>query len=149
VISVTRFARTIQYPGDPDQIVAAVVVRDDRVLLCHRSADHRWYPDVWDLAGGHVDAGETPASALVRELREELGVVIEEPVEPELARIVTDGFDLRIWLVRQWTGEPTNTAPDEHDDVAWFGTAELAGLHLADESFRSLITEVLTRQARR
>ena len=86
----------------PGQIVAAIVVRDSRVLLCHRSADHRWYPDVWDLAGGHVEAGETPASTLVRELRElreELGVVIEEPAGPELARIVTGDFDLRIWLV--------------------------------------------------
>ena len=81
------------------QIVAAIVVRDSRVLLCHQSADHQWYPDVWDLAGGHVEAGETPASTLVRELREELGVVIEEPAGPELALIVTGDFDLRIRLV--------------------------------------------------
>lgn len=79
----------VSAPGR-DQVVAALVVCDGRALLCHRSPERRWYPDVWDLAGGHVEAGESPARALVRELREELGVSIAEPSGPELARFVTE-----------------------------------------------------------
>jgi mutator protein MutT len=126
--------------------VAALVIRDGRVLLCHRSAERRWYPDVWDFAGGHVEAGETPARALVRELREELGVTIKEPSGPELARVVTAAFDMRIWLVGAWAGDLTNAAPAEHDRIGWFGAPELTRLRLAHDSYVPLITRTLTDQ---
>lgn len=32
------------------------------------------------------------------------------------------------WLVRDWTGSPTNVAPEEHDDIGWFELAELPSL---------------------
>jgi ADP-ribose pyrophosphatase YjhB (NUDIX family) len=35
-------------------VVAGLLVRDQQVLLCHRSAERKWYPNVWDLPGGHV-----------------------------------------------------------------------------------------------
>jgi 8-oxo-dGTP diphosphatase len=47
------------------QVVAGIVIRQAQVLLCHRSPDRAWYPDVWDLPGGHIAAGETPLHALV------------------------------------------------------------------------------------
>jgi mutator protein MutT len=131
-------------PG-PEQIVAALVVDDARVLLCHRCADRQWYPEVWDLPGGHVEAGETPASALVRELREELGILIDEPAGPELLRVRASDFDLRIWVVAGWAGDLVNAAPAEHDDLAWFSASQLAGLRLAHDSYASLITKVLAR----
>jgi 8-oxo-dGTP diphosphatase len=61
------------------RVACAALVRGGRVLLGHRSPGRRWYPDVWDLPGGHVDDGETPACALAREVREELGVHIDVP----------------------------------------------------------------------
>jgi oligopeptide/dipeptide ABC transporter ATP-binding protein len=48
----------------PVRIVTAVLRDGDRVLLCHRSAGRRWYPDVWDLPGGHVEEGQDPTGAL-------------------------------------------------------------------------------------
>ena len=53
------------------RIVMAVLVRDDCVLLGHRHPERSWYPDVWDLPGGHVEDGEAPAAALRRELSED------------------------------------------------------------------------------
>jgi 8-oxo-dGTP diphosphatase len=99
-----------------DQIVAAVLVRDGRALLCHRSSDRKWYPDVWDLPGGHVEPGETPPKALARELEEELGILINEPGR-ELARVVRPEFEMWIWLIEQWVGDPINAEPEEHDDL--------------------------------
>jgi 8-oxo-dGTP diphosphatase len=65
--------------AEAPEIVAALLMRSGRVLLCHRSGDRRWYPDVWDLPGGHVEDGEPPIQALARELKEELGIRIQQP----------------------------------------------------------------------
>jgi 8-oxo-dGTP diphosphatase len=125
------------------RIVAAVLRAGNRMLLCHRSAGRRWYPDVWDLPGGHVEDGELPGAALVRELREELGIAIPAPSGPPLREIRADTFDMQIWLVDGWTGTPINAAPDEHDAIAWFEETDLAELHLAHERYLPAFTEVL------
>jgi 8-oxo-dGTP diphosphatase len=127
----------------PVRIVTAVLRDGDRVLLCHRSAGRRWYPDVWDLPGGHVEEGEDPKESLVRELREELGITASEPSSPPMHEIRTATFDMQIWLVDRWTGTPVNAAPDEHDAVAWFETSDLDSLRLAHESYLSTLTAVL------
>ena len=41
-------------------------------------------------------------------------------------------LDVHALLVTRWDGEPVNAAPDEHDDIRWFGTTDLAGLTPAD-----------------
>ena len=63
--------------GEGREVVAGLLVRDGRVLLCHRFAGRQWFPDVWDLPGGHVECGEPPINALARELEEELGIRIQ------------------------------------------------------------------------
>lgn len=55
------------------RVVTAVLRRGQCVPLCHRSPERRWYPDAGDLPGGHVEDGEPPRQALMREIREELG----------------------------------------------------------------------------
>ncbi|MCA2182153.1 NUDIX hydrolase [Nonomuraea glycinis] len=127
----------------PDRIVTAVLRDGDRVLLCHRSARRRWYPDVWDLPGGHVEEREDPKESLVRELREELGITAPEPSGPPMQEIRTATFAMQIWLIDRWTGTPVNAAPDEHDAVAWFKTPDLDSLHLAHEPYLSMLTTVL------
>ncbi|MEV0822491.1 NUDIX hydrolase [Nonomuraea rubra] len=125
------------------RIVTAVLRDDDRVLLCHRSAGRRWYPDVWDLPGGHVEEGEDPRESLVRELREELGITASKPSGPPMHEIRTATFSMQIWLVGSWTGTPVNAAPDEHDAVAWFETPDLDSLRLAHEPYLSMLAAVL------
>jgi 8-oxo-dGTP pyrophosphatase MutT (NUDIX family) len=126
------------------RIVTALLRDGNRMLLCHRSADRRWYPDVWDLPGGHVEDGELPGAALVRELREELAIVIAEPSGPPMREIRADTFEMQIWLIDTWTGTPINAAPEEHDAIAWFEGTELADLHLAHESYLPAFTAVLS-----
>jgi mutator protein MutT len=131
------------YYSGPVQIVTAVLRDGDRVLLCHRSAGRRWYSDVWDLPGGHVEEGEDPRESLVRELREELGITASAPSGPPMHEIRTVTLEMQIWLVDRWIGTPVNAAPQEHDAVAWFETSDLGGLRLAHKSYLSMLTAVL------
>ncbi len=127
----------------PVEVAAGIVVSHGRVLLCHRSADRSWYPNVWDLPGGHLEPGERPQSALVRELREELGIVVAEPATPEFSRLVTSDFDMRVWIVTEWDGTPVNASPGEHDRVAWTSPGVVATLPLAHPRYPSLIADAL------
>ena len=123
-------------------VVGGVLVRDRAVLLCHRRPDRRWYPDCWDLPGGHVEVGESERAALGRECREELGVVVlrASPVVggPDPADML-----LTLFAVEAWEGEPTNRVPDEHDQVCWFGAADLRDLRLAAPAYLPLLTRAL------
>ncbi len=78
--------------------VGAVVVVDGRVLLEERSAEALVYPGCWDTPGGHVEAGEDPEQALVREVREELSILIEECFLGAVhARSLSTGHHSRVW----------------------------------------------------
>ena len=114
------------------KVVVAALVREGRVLLVHRSPNRRAYPGVWDLPGGHIEAGETELAALTREMHEELGVRIATASAIHLCRLEagSGGESLRLsgWLVDEWLGTPTNVAPDEHDDIRWFRPDELPPL---------------------
>ncbi|GLY93249.1 NUDIX hydrolase [Actinoplanes sp. NBRC 103695] len=125
------------------RVVAALLRDGDRLLLCHRSPRRRWYPDVWDLPGGHVEPGEPPGAALAREIREELGIDIAAPSGPPMREILGDTFSMLIWLIEAWTGSPANVAPDEHDAIAWFAADALGDLSLAHDSYLAMFRQVL------
>jgi 8-oxo-dGTP diphosphatase len=112
-----------------DKVVVGALVRDGRVLLVHRRPDKRAYPDVWDLPGGLIEEGESELVALTRELQEELGVRIETASASHLCRVTAGPAEeparLSAWLARDWLGTPANVAPEEHDDLGWFGIEEL------------------------
>ena len=134
-----------RHPGQ-HQIVAALLLRADTVLLCHRSSSRRWYPDVWDLPGGHVEANEAPGDALVREIQEELGVTLSVPLAGHSFSRATDDFEMRVWTSRGWSGTPTNCAPHEHDEIGWFTEREARSMRLADDAYRSWIAEALSSE---
>jgi 8-oxo-dGTP diphosphatase len=87
-------------------VVAAVAARRGHVLVCQRDARGR-HPGKWEFPGGKMERGETPESALRRELREELSV--DAVIGPEIWRTryrYPDGgrFELRFFSVRSLAG---------------------------------------------
>ena len=112
-----------------DKVVVGALVRDGRTLLVHRRPDKRAYPNVWDLPGGVMEAGESELGALTRELQEELGVRIATGSASHVCRVTAGPTDepalLSAWLVGDWQGVPANLAPEEHDNIGWFGLEEL------------------------
>ncbi|MEM7337235.1 MAG: NUDIX domain-containing protein [Actinomycetota bacterium] len=123
-------------------VAAALLVSGGRVLLCHRHPDRQWYPDVWDLPGGHIDDGEAPSDALRRELQEELGVSVDlSSVEPWRVLTPAPDLTLHVWLVERWDGTIENHAPDEHDEIGWFWSEETDALNLVDHFLEEMISD--------
>ena len=65
--------------GEPVQVAAALIVHEGRYLLTKRKADVH-LGGLWEFPGGKREAGESLEDCLRRELREELGIEITEPV---------------------------------------------------------------------
>jgi 8-oxo-dGTP diphosphatase len=105
---------------------AALVDVDNRVLICKRP-EGKSLSGLWEFPGGKVDQGETPEAALIRELKEELGIeVCETCLAPfTFASHAYRDFHLLmpLYLCRNWEGE---IAPQEGQEVAWVRAKRLA-----------------------
>ncbi|HEX6682676.1 MAG TPA: GNAT family N-acetyltransferase [Candidatus Limnocylindrales bacterium] len=128
-------------------LVGGVFRCGGRVLLCRRRADRDFYPDVWDLPGGHVEAGEDDTSALVRECGEELAVHVISSAGVALLE-PSPGMSFSVRVVSGWRGNPRNAAPEEHSEIGWFTAAELEALPVADRRYVPLLTGLLHPSAR-
>ena len=125
------------------EVVAALIVRSGKILLGQRSAERVFYPDVWDMFGGHMEAGEGQEQTLVRELEEELGITPTRWTFLETLRIdlpsSTDELPglliVHLYLVTDWTGTPVNMQPEEHSTIGWVSVEEAVQLPLADASY--------------
>ena len=107
------------------QVVAAVIERDGRILICRRRADQP-HPLKWEFPGGKIEAGETPQQALARELEEELeihGAAGEEISRYEFAYPEKKPVLLIFMRVSQYSGEPRNVLFEE---IRWESPGNLA-----------------------
>jgi len=92
------------------RVVAAVIEKDGKLLVCQRTR-HQTMPLKWEFPGGKIEEGEQPRDALRRELEEELG--IHAKVGDEIARLqhtYPSGamVELRFFVVREYAGEIEN-----------------------------------------
>jgi 8-oxo-dGTP diphosphatase len=127
----------------PHEIAAALIVRAGRVLLGRRSAMRAFYPDVWDIFGGHVEPGETHEVTLVREVQEEIDITptqwtFLETITQPLPGEPPDLLIVHLYLVMAWRGTPANRQPEEHSEIRWFTLAQAAQLKLADPGYPEL-----------
>jgi 8-oxo-dGTP diphosphatase len=133
------------------EVVVGLIVGSGRILLGRRSAEREFYPDVWDMFGGHMEPGEGHEQTLVRELEEELGITpvqwsFLETLTVDLPSIDSSPPDLlivHIYLVTDWTGTPVNMQPEEHSTIGWFSVEEAARLELADAIYPTLFEKYL------
>ncbi len=104
------------------EVAAAVMLRaGGREFLLAQRPEGKVYAGYWEFPGGKVEPGETVRDALVRELHEELGIVVTA-CSPWLTRVFTyphATVRLNFWRVTAWEGEIGITAPLEHAAVDW------------------------------
>ena len=107
------------------EVSAAVLQRDDAsFLLAQRPAGKIW-AGYWEFPGGKIELGETAYHALVRELREELGITVETAY-PWLTRVFTyphATVRLNFFRVTAWSGE---LHPHEGQEFSWQYSAQVA-----------------------
>ena len=104
-------------------VVAGLVIRDGLVLITQRRADQP-LPLQWEFPGGKVEPGEAPVAALVRELREEIGVGVAVGRIWDVLFHAYPAFDLvmLVYGCRIVDGEPRAV---EVADLRWLPPAEL------------------------
>lgn len=126
------------------QCVAGALISDDKVLLVKRSQLRRFYPDAWDLFGGHVEGEESADDALRREASEELQVEIESFRLLDTVHDQVEPADIMVFAISAWKGEPINAAPDEHSRIGWFPVGELPASAALDV-YEELIVQATAR----
>jgi 8-oxo-dGTP diphosphatase len=133
---------------------ALLVDTQGRVLLGLRAAHKTAWPNHWDAIGGRVEAGETSAQAMIREVGEEIGVV--PVVFHELASVAEPRPDLygqsiaTLYAVTSWTGGEPRNLSNEHARIAWFSEQQLAELNAVAgydyQRFAKLAVDAARRQ---
>ncbi|HEY0107042.1 MAG TPA: (deoxy)nucleoside triphosphate pyrophosphohydrolase [Rhizomicrobium sp.] len=104
----------------------ALIDPDGRVLIAERPPG-KAMAGLWEFPGGKVEPGERPEEALIRELGEELGIVVTEPCLAPFTfashRYPDFHLLMPLFVCRRWEGTPV---PREHTALKWVRPRELS-----------------------
>lgn len=106
-------------------VAAGILTRSDGTVLLGQRPASKVYAGYWEFPGGKIEPGESTHEALVRELREELGIEVRT-ASPWLTQTFTyphATVRLRFYRVTAWDGEPQAR---EHQALAWAHPARLS-----------------------
>jgi 8-oxo-dGTP diphosphatase len=127
-------------------VVAAALADGERRILLQQRAPDRAMAGLWEFPGGKVEEGELPEPALVRELREELGIEIAAadlaPACFASAAVGERHMILLLYLCRRWRGAPR---PLDASALLWARPDEMRRLAMppADAPLIDLIEALL------
>jgi 8-oxo-dGTP diphosphatase len=126
-------------------VACALVDADNRVLIAQRP-EGKALAGLWEFPGGKLDPGERPEPALIRELKEELGIDVKEPCLAPLtfASHAYPDFHLLmpLYICRRWEGTPVSA---EGQALKWVRAGKLRDWPMppADEPLIPALIDVL------
>lgn len=122
------------------EAVVAVITKERKVLLIQRGPD---VPDAgyWAPLSGKIEAREDQAGALVREVREEVGLSVR-PVRKVWENIAASGSHKLHWWLAEWVSGNLKLDPREVADARWLGVDEVLRLERTFEGDREFFKRV-------
>lgn len=135
---IDRIYREGRSLGRRGVVGCLVVGPDGRIFAQRRSPSRKLFPGCWDLVGGHLEDGETPREALVRELAEETGwtldrllglrkVVDWESPGPDGLPVLKREFVLAVTVTGGWDNPRLEAG--KVTEGRWFGIGDLGDLN--------------------
>lgn len=110
-------------------VVAAALTNQAGEILLQKRPEGRQMAGLWEFPGGKVDAGESPESALIRELKEELGIEVEAqnltPLTFASEPLGDRNLLLLLYRCNAWAGEPQ---PLDTPELRWLQPSEMRDL---------------------
>ena len=126
-------------------VAVALVDVDGRVLLSRRPED-KVMGGLWEFPGGKMERGESPESALIREMKEELGIDTKESCLAPLS-FSSHAYDdfhvlLLLYVCRKWWGVPSSK---EDNALAWVRPPRLGdyAMPAADKPLVAMLQDLL------
>ena len=116
--------------------VGALIERDGAFLLMHK----RGWPHLWDVIAGHLEVGEEPEAAVLREVTEETGLLLRDPHLVFRGEIFPDpcrkGVNVHEWYLYRG-GADGELRPDAREvaEIRWVTREELYGLPLVRPAY--------------
>lgn len=124
-------ALTEEAAKEPLDVVAGIIVHEGRVLACRRGAD-RSAGGQWEFPGGKIERDETPRDALVREIREELGVEVSAGRRLTVDETAVGDRVIRLTCVWAHAVDQIPTESTDHDALRWLARGELDSVAWAE-----------------
>jgi 8-oxo-dGTP diphosphatase len=110
-------------------VTAAALIDQNGRILVQKRPEGKPMAGLWEFPGGKVEPCETPEAALIRELNEELGVIVKEhdiePVAFASEALEDKHLVLLLYMCRKWTGQVESP---EFLDLQWLPVAALQDL---------------------
>ncbi|WP_416445979.1 (deoxy)nucleoside triphosphate pyrophosphohydrolase [Leucobacter sp. HNU] len=132
---------------DPDRlrVVAAIIVSAGEVLACRRNPE-RSAGGLWEFPGGKIELGESPQSALRREIHEELNTAIEVGDQVTIDVTIVEGRAIELTCFRAYLLSTRPSRSTDHDQLIWISPSELERLTWAAPDIPAV--RVLVAEAR-
>jgi 8-oxo-dGTP diphosphatase len=107
-------------------VVAAALINERSQILLQLRPEGRSMAGLWEFPGGKVEATETPQQALIRELKEELGIEVSPdslmPITFASEPLANQNLLLLLFACKTWVGEPMAL---ESPEIAWVSLQEM------------------------
>ena len=149
----TRTGQTIQngeqLPSHLYSLLVHIIIcnHENKFLIQQRSFQKQYFPGIWDITGGRVQAGETGPQGAIREAAEEVGLHFEEKQLTHVARTVTPWNNLfDIYFVKAtFTFADCQKQDTEVEQLALLPYDEMLRLLKKDEWYRGVLADVAQR----
>lgn len=126
-------------------VACALIDADNRVLIAQRP-EGKDMAGLWEFPGGKIEADETPDAAIIREMEEELGIIIKQPCLAPLT-FTSHSYEkfhllMPLYICRRWQGDVT---AKEHQALKWVRVNRLRDFDMpkADEPLIAHLCDIV------